>query len=668
MADTSGIKAGSAYVELFTKDSRLVKGLNAASKKIKAFGAGIAGWGAALSGVSAAVVAPLTAFAHSFAEGAHAMEQLSQKTGIGVAALSELKYAAEQSGVGVETLQTGIVKMQRSIVQAAKGSASAQQSLALLGLSVKDLSGLSPDAQFKLIADRLFKIQDPAVKAAVAMDLFGRGAVELFPMMQRGAAGIEAMQAEARKLGLTASEDGVKAGAELHRTLNTLQQVLAKLGSTIGAAVAPAITKMAKLMTDWAVKGIALVKQNKDLILRVFEVAKVVGLVGTALVALGGIIAGVGTVLGAIASVFVSIGSAVGFVATVLGAIISPIGLAIAGIVALGAEILYYTGAGAKALDWLKSKFDELAAFASDAWQGIGNALAAGDIALAAKILWLTLKVAWDRGVLELQKVWLSFAGFFQKIAYSAFYGVQAVAADLWHGLKVAWIEGAAFLQQVWATLADWHGKTVESMAEGMVKAWIWAQEKMGSISADEAKFQRDYLQQEQDVQRRQQEQAVAARKAEIEQQRSNASAGEQKRYEDRLAEIGKGYNDAEAAIEAEKARKIEETQKALDEARQAWQEALAEAQKKREAKEAAGGPEPGKPPKPGENPFAGLDDLMNATAKKTVGVSGTFNAREAQGLAFGGATDRIASASERTAQNTQKILDALREQGLEFG
>jgi len=38
MSAGTNIKAGAAYVELFMQDNRLVRGLNGAQKKLKAFG------------------------------------------------------------------------------------------------------------------------------------------------------------------------------------------------------------------------------------------------------------------------------------------------------------------------------------------------------------------------------------------------------------------------------------------------------------------------------------------------------------------------------------------------------------------------------------------------------------------------------------------------------
>ncbi len=50
--------------------------------------------------------------------------------------------------------------MQKMLFEAASGSEAAQQTLKSLGLSIADLSKLSPDEQFKLIAGRLSMIAD----------------------------------------------------------------------------------------------------------------------------------------------------------------------------------------------------------------------------------------------------------------------------------------------------------------------------------------------------------------------------------------------------------------------------------------------------------------------------------------------------------------------------
>src|SRR5690606_17492746 len=58
-ASTQGIRAGRAFVELFADDSRLVRGLRRAEKRLRAFGDRIRNLGLKLAGVVSAAVAPL---------------------------------------------------------------------------------------------------------------------------------------------------------------------------------------------------------------------------------------------------------------------------------------------------------------------------------------------------------------------------------------------------------------------------------------------------------------------------------------------------------------------------------------------------------------------------------------------------------------------------------
>ena len=169
MANVGAIRAGRAFVELFADDSKLVRGLKAASRKLEAWGKGIRDVGLKLSAAGAAVVTPLVASAKTFAEMGSEMEHMSQRTGVPVEALSELAYAAELSGSNVELLEIGLRRMQRLLTEAALGSQTAREALAMPGLTMQNLNGLKPEEQFNLIADRISQIENPAVRAAAAI-------------------------------------------------------------------------------------------------------------------------------------------------------------------------------------------------------------------------------------------------------------------------------------------------------------------------------------------------------------------------------------------------------------------------------------------------------------------------------------------------------------------
>ncbi len=63
MATSQGIRAAKAYVELLADDSKLVRGLRAAQRQLKAFGAGIGPLGTKMLGVGTAVALVGKAFA-----------------------------------------------------------------------------------------------------------------------------------------------------------------------------------------------------------------------------------------------------------------------------------------------------------------------------------------------------------------------------------------------------------------------------------------------------------------------------------------------------------------------------------------------------------------------------------------------------------------------------
>jgi hypothetical protein len=458
-ANAGQIRAGKAFVEAGWNDSALVKGLKATGQKLKAWGSSIRNVGLAVSGMAAAVTAPLAALAYKATESGSELYFASQRTGIAVEALSELKYVADQNGASFEDLQTGLKKMSKFVVAAAEGTGTATEALDLMGLSIEQLNNASPEKRFNMIADGISRIQDPTVQAAVAMEAFGKNGVQLIPMLQDGAAGIAKWRDHARELGLTTSGQSAKSAVEFRVVLKDLQAVLAKIGSTVGQAVIPVLKRKVELITGIVVKGLAWAKANKDVITTIFKIASLVGIAGAALVVLGTIVSTVGSALGAMATVFVAIASAVGF-------LLSPIGLVIAAVVGLAAYFLFMTESGRAVQTYLGSAFKTLAGDVSSAFGGISNAIAAGDWTLAAEIAWTALRLVFQRGVNALADIWNSFGPDTLKFFSDTWTGVLALTEVIWSALRDGWTEAARFFVDVW-TSAVWAVK----------RLWIEARE-----------------------------------------------------------------------------------------------------------------------------------------------------------------------------------------------
>lgn len=657
MPNPSGIRAGQAFVELFADDSRLVRGLNAASERLKDWGQSVTAAGQRMLATGAAVTGGLFGAVNVFASMGDVVAKASDRTGIGVERLSELAYAAEQSGADLTTLESGLRRMQKTIAEASEGSNSAQEALANLGLSVEQLAALSPDEQFTLIADRLAQIADPAQRAAAAMKVFGQAGTQLLPMVADGATGIEALASRARELGLVISTEDANAAVELGDLMGDLWKMIKMVAFTIGSTLAPLLKDLVqrafgviKSVTDW-------IKANKTVVVTVFKVAAAVAVGGAALIALGGILTGLGFVFGTLATIVAGVGTALGMIGSILGAILSPIGLVITGLVSLGGYLLYISGTGQKALSWLGQQFAALRDTALAAWQGISDALAAGDLSLAARVLWLTLKMEWQKGVAWLTDKWIGFKEAFMAVATEAVYGTAKILTSAWAGMQTAWVETVAFMSKAWTMFTN-------SLIIGWRTAQNWIAKKFVQLMAmfDESVDAEAAMRiLDEDFAREQQERDRAT------QQRLHDIEASREAKRQAIEEEEQGTLDV---LEEERQRRHVERKRQYDadlkaaedaaaQARREWQEALDEAARKRaEVRETAA---PGR--------AKGIDELPDVenAAKRSISVVGTFNPLAAIGLGTGSPLERAARAGEETAKNTKKLVQQTQRGGLVF-
>ncbi len=652
-----GIRAGRAFVELFVDDKKLVRGLRRAEKKLKAFGQSIRNIGLKMAGLGAAMLAPMLAAAKAFSSMGDQVAKMAKRTGLSVEALSELNFVASQTGTEFAALEKAFGRMQRSIYDAGRELSTAVDALADLGLKFEDLDGLSPERQFKLLADRISQVEDPTRRAAIAMSLFGRSGTALLPMFAKGAAGIEALQKEARRLGLTISAEDAAAAEEFTDALDALWKVVKMGVFRVGAALAPVLKQLAETITDVAVKVGEWIEANRELIVTAAKVAAAVLASGIALAVLGTVISGLGGAFGVLATVVTGVGTVFKLLAGVIAFLLSPIGAVIAAVAALGTYLVVATGAGGKALTWLGGKFNTLKDDAISAYEGIADALAAGDIALAVKVLWLTLKMEWTRGINFLEKAWLNFRNFFIKIGYDAWHGLLAVVEVVWHALEVGWIETTAFFAKAWQGFVGFFAKTWERIKSGAKKAWNWIK----SLFDDSIDLEAENKIVEQEKQRAisqiddEQDRKVAEREAKREADRRRAAAV----HEATMSEIGRENLRKHSELDAEYEQRMADNEADLAKARRQWRDAVEEARKKRKAKEADAGP--GKLEGADDiiakanRAIAGMGDLLAGQAAK-IGAQGTFVAANVLGLQAGGVTDRMANGIDKIEKNTRPL------------
>ena len=429
----------------------------------------------------------------------------------------------------------------------------------------------------------------------------------------------------------------------------------------IGDALAPVLMEMGQAVIAVGGRITEWIEANREVIVTVLKIAAVALAAGIGLGALGGIIKLAAASLGILVAVAKVAILAFKVFGVVMGLMFSPIALVIAAVGALGAYILTATQAGAKALGWLGEKFGGLKDEAVEAYEAIGESLAAGDIGMAAKIMWLTLKKWWNTGISWLKGLWLNFKHMFLSIGIDAFSGILLAGAKVWNALEVAWAHTANFFATTWNSFVGFFGKTWQKMIGWAKKAWSWIKSLFGKSD----KAGRAAVMAEID-----RETKAAVSKIEDETKRKNAAADQLRQA--RLRGYESEYSSAANTILSDntRAQKQRKGDKKADEleignqmlnAQKEWRGALNEAAENRKKRERANEYGPGKLEGPEKlleqvkNAVANLGDGLGETAKR-ISVSGSFGSAALGLLAGGSVTDRIATATEQTARNTKDI------------
>ncbi|MBL0920931.1 MAG: phage tail tape measure protein [Phycisphaerales bacterium] len=616
MAKSNAIRAGRAFVELFADDTALVRGLRRAQQRLSAFGEGARAIGTRLLIGASAVGAAFGAATKVFISSGDALEKMATRTGLSVETLSELKFAAEQSGSDLEVLEKGVRTLQRTLFDAAGGSATAKKSLDALGLSADDLLAMSPEDQFKVIAEAISRVPDAATRAALAMTILGKAGTQLLPLMQDGARGIEALQAEARRLGLTISTETASDAARLGDAIDALKSVLRATVITIGGALAPSLEAIVARTTRIAAAVNAWIARNRELVVTIAKITVGVAIVGGGLVTLGVMASIAAVALGGIASAITMAGAALGTIAGALAAVLSPIGLVVAAVIAGGVAFFRFTAMGRAAIDFLADKFGELAGIVRGTIGGIRDAISAGELGLAAEVLWAGLKVVWLEGTKEIR---------------DTFGGGLVV-------MRQALLSVAMGMQRVWAKSMEFLSSASSRAANWIAKRWVELQGLVDdSIDVEQRKRDLDSIGQ------------------------SNLTEIA-RRAEDALNALDKEQARREQDIMNDAADRMDDRRKALIDAKKALDDAIADAGKKREEADAARGARPTL-----RNPFEDFE-FDAAAAERRVSVSGTFSAAGAQGLAAGSsAVERTAKATEETARYVRRMAERAQAGGLTF-
>ena len=664
-ADSTAVRAGRAFVEIFADDSALARGLKGASKKLKAWGAGLTAAGTKAALIGTAMISPFVAATKAFSDAGSQLVDMSQRTGVSVEALGGLKYAAEQSGATLEDLEGGIKNMHTALHDAASGVDTARKKFQSLHLSVSELKNLPADQVFLKIAEAISKIQNPSRQAALSLDLLGKKGMMLLPLMKAGAAGIKVMVAEAARLGIVMStEDAIAAEAFGDATAKAMTQVkvaFIRLGAAILPILEPIISKFSdalKVAAEW-------INKNRGLVVLAVSVGAALLAMSYAVTAVGFALSIAGEIIGGVVTVFGFLGAAMASIAPLA----SPMGITLIAILGFLSGMVNWSKLAADAMFWLGTVFGALKDETVSTMSAIGEAIAAGNIQAAVKILWAFLNLEWKKGTLQLVEVWQEMID----LAFNAWNTLTTPVVETWHdamySLQSVSITVFAAINSAFASFMHTIMKANSHMTYKFADAWLRASAtvervwfkathtdpELNKITGADKEFeamQQRHTDQQMENWRMRNEQD-SQNQTNLEQQQDqleknkNASLAAL-RAQDAMAEADRKLKREQAAKDrgANRDKAISEAEAELAKAREEWLKAMEDSKT------------------PSKN---GMDKLKNAAAgimgrlgdASGGAIAGTFNSFGVRGLSTGGGLQVLVT---KISELTSEVKGARRE------
>lgn len=238
---------GALHVKLGLDTAQFSNGLKTAQGKLSGFGktAGFALAAAATAAAAAGVA--IAAGVKSAIDAADELGKTAQKVGVGVEALSRLKYAGELADVSLDQLSGGLKKLSVNMAEvAAGGGDKAATAFRTLGVAVTDAAGnlRGSDAVFADVAEKFAGMRDGAQKTALAVALFGKSGSDLIPLLNAGRDGLAEMGAEADALGVTITANTAAAAEQFNDNLTRLKAAGTGVTTTLAAGLAPALASI----------------------------------------------------------------------------------------------------------------------------------------------------------------------------------------------------------------------------------------------------------------------------------------------------------------------------------------------------------------------------------------------------------------------------------------
>jgi len=232
-ADFSGW-AKNVFGDLSTLEGKMTAGI-----------AGALAITAALAAGAAVLSKHLYDAAAAAAKYAGEIDDAQDRTGMAAEDLSRLRYVAEMTGLGFDSLSQGLFRLGIATQQAQDGTSAQARAFHDLRITQDQIKAGQKDLLplFYQVADGFERTASTAQRATMAKDLFRDRSGKLIEVLSMGSQHLKEFSSEADKLGVTLSELDLRSGKQFVMSLEQMNQALRGLKLTIGTEVLPVLNE-----------------------------------------------------------------------------------------------------------------------------------------------------------------------------------------------------------------------------------------------------------------------------------------------------------------------------------------------------------------------------------------------------------------------------------------
>ncbi len=253
--DNGTDEAGKGTDDLTAKEKKAEKETKSLSETMKSLGNYVGGAfiaaakaaGAAIAAIGTAIGAAAKKafeFATSAGEMADNVATLSSQTGISTGKLQEWQYASNFIDVSVDTMTSSMAKM-------VKGMGSGNKAFDKLGVSVRDSNGNLRDSEdvFADAIDALGNISNESERDTLSMEIFGKSAQDLNPLIKAGGDALKKYGEEAKAMGTVMDDEAVSALGSFDDSMQRAKATGEGLKNSIGLVLVPAFQPLVDTAT-----------------------------------------------------------------------------------------------------------------------------------------------------------------------------------------------------------------------------------------------------------------------------------------------------------------------------------------------------------------------------------------------------------------------------------